>query len=239
MTTSFEGLDRSNLHGHVVEVLARGRGGKADLLVIEWRSQRAVLKDFVARALPFRLTGWLQINRELRAYRRLQGIPGVPRIYRRLDRYGFLMEEIHGRHLPRFRLRAIEQRRELLGQLGRILDAAHAAGVIHNDARGRDNTLVSEEGRVYLVDFAGAVCLAPGSLLHALLFKRLASVDAAAFLKWKAIMLPEELSEQERRRLRRYGLLRRLWFFNPKGWGRFDAVTRAGRGTSEEETRDR
>ena len=59
MTTSFEGLDRSNLHGHVVEVLARGRGGKADLLVIEWRSQRAVLKDFVARALPFRLTGWL------------------------------------------------------------------------------------------------------------------------------------------------------------------------------------
>jgi serine/threonine protein kinase len=224
MAAAFEGLGRSNLPEHIVEVLHRGSWGKADLSVAQYGGRRAVVKDFSTKSLPVRLIGWIQINRELRAYRRLQGIRGVPVIYRRLDRCAFLMEEIRGRLLPRFRHRSVDQRERLLAQLRSILDAAHAVGVIHNDARGRDNALVTEAGAVFLVDFAGAICLNPGGLLHRLLFAWLVRVDESAYLKWKAILHPEGLTVPERKRLRRYTVLRRLWIFNPKGWGRFGAL---------------
>jgi serine/threonine protein kinase len=148
------------------------------------------------------------------------------------------MEEISGRLLPRFRLRPVEERRDFLAQLRRILDAAHAAGVVHNDMRGHDNVLVSDDGRVHLVDFAGAICLRPGGPVHRLMFPRLARVDDAAFLKWKRILVPEDITPEEAELLRRYERLRRFWIFNPKGWGRKDPLA-AGADADSEKNRGR
>ena len=69
-----------------------------------------------------------------------------------------------------------------------------------------------------------------------LMFRWLVWVDETAFLKWKRILLPEELTLQEQTRLRRYARLRKLWIFNPKGRGRFDAVVEAGPAGAPEET---
>lgn len=236
MALAFEGLDRTNLTANTVQVLSQGKRGKADLRVVEWKGRRAILKDFAGKSLPVRLAGWLQIERELRAYRRLEGVAGVPRVYQRLDRYGFIMQEVQGRLLLLYRQHPIDQRRRLLEQVRRILDQAHAAGVIHNDVRGRDNVLLSSDGSVVLVDFAAAICFRPGSLPHRLMFSWLVWVDETAFLKWKRILLPEELTLQEQTRLRRYARLRKLWIFNPKGRGRFDAVVEAGPAGAPEET---
>jgi serine/threonine protein kinase len=210
-----------------MQTLTPGGWSKAALRRLDWAGGRAVLKDFAGKAAPVRLLGRLQIGREVRAYDRLRGIEGIPRFFGRVDPWAFLMEEIPGRHLPRYRLRAQGERAGLLAQLRGVLDAVHRAGVVHNDARGQDNVLVSDSGRVYLLDFAGAVCLAPGSRWHRWLFPRLVRADEQAFLKWKAILLPEEITSEESRSLRRYARWRRLWILNPKGWGRGPAVVRA------------
>ena len=114
-------------------------------------------------------------------------------------------------------LRKRDRRDDLLDQLLGILNAVHARGVIHNDLRGQDNTLVRPDGRVVLIDFAGAFRFRPGSAWHRLLFRRLSQVDRAAYLKWKRALRPESLTSEEERFLRRFARFRRLWVFNPKG----------------------
>ena len=93
----------------------------------------------------------------------------------------------------------------------------HARGVIHNDLRGKDNTLVRADGRVVLIDFAGAFRFRREGLWRRLLFHRLERVDEAAYLKWKRILDPQSLTAEEERFLRRFAIFRRLWVFNPKG----------------------
>ena len=105
----------------------------------------------------------------------------------------------------------------LLDQIRGVLDAVHARGVIHNDLRGQDNTLVRPDGRVVLIDFAGAFRFRAGSTWHRLLFRRLSQVDRAAYLKWKRTIRPEAITPEEERFLRRFARFRRLWVFNPKG----------------------
>ena len=73
------------------------------------------------------------------------------------------------------------------------------------------------DGRIVLIDFAGALRFRSGGFLHRLLFRRLARVDEAAYLKWKKILAPQSLTPEEERFLRRFALFRRLWVFNLKG----------------------
>ena len=218
---------RADSRPHILETITPGGWSKASLHVVMHEGRRAVLKDFSSKSLPVRWIGRLQIAREARAYRRLPGVPGVPAFYGRQGGLALLMEEIRGRALPRFRLRAEPERAALLAQLTETMQAVHARGVVHNDARGQDNALVSDTGRVYLLDYAGSICMLPGGLMHRLFFGLAQRADRAALDKWKAIMHPEALTTEERKRLRRYARWRRLWIFNPKGWGRGASVERA------------
>jgi RIO-like serine/threonine protein kinase len=117
--------------------------------------------------------------------------------------------------LRKFRKRG--GKKELLAALRETLDRIHERGVIHNDLRGKDNTLVRADGRVVLIDFAGAFRFRPGGTAHRLLFRRLSRVDEAAYLKWKRILDPQSLTPEEEKFLRRFAFFRRLWVFNPKG----------------------
>src|SRR5262245_66309459 len=121
----------------ILETITPGGWSKASLHVVMHEGHRAVLKDFSSKALPVRWLGRLQIAREARAYRRLSGVTGVPAFFGRLGGLALLVEEIKGRALPRFRLRAEPERAGLLDQLTRTMDAVHARGVVHNDARGQ------------------------------------------------------------------------------------------------------
>lgn len=198
------------------EYLHRGSWSKADLFLAGSPAGAIIVKDFAGKHPLIRLIGRLQIKRECRAYRALEGIEGVPRWLGRVDRYALALEKLDGAVLlQRFRKR--EGRRELLAAMRRTLDAVHARGVIHNDLRGKDNALVRSDGRLVLVDFAGAFLFRPGSFWHRVLFHRLVRVDEAAFLKWKTILDPESLTPEEARFLRRFAMFRRLWVFNPKG----------------------
>jgi len=197
------------------EYIHRGAWSKADIYLARAGGATLVVKDFAAKSLPIRLLGRFQVGRECRAYRALDGIDGVARWLGRIDAHALALERVEGTPLRKFRKRG--GRKELLAALRAVLDRIHERGVIHNDLRGKDNTLVRSDGRVVLIDFAGAFRFRPGGLWHRLLFRRLARVDEAAYLKWKRILDPQSLTPEEEKFLRRFAIFRRLWVFNPKG----------------------
>jgi serine/threonine protein kinase len=197
------------------EYVHRGSWSKADIYVVPTDRGSVVVKDFAGKPLVVRWLGRFQTARECAAYEALKGIDGIAGFLGRVDAHALLLERLEGTPLRKFRKRA--GGRELLAALRRTLDAIHARSVIHNDLRGKDNTLVRADGRIVLIDFAGALRFRNGGLLHRFLFRRLARVDEAAYLKWKKILDPASLTPAEEKFLRRFAMFRRLWLFNPKG----------------------
>ena len=197
------------------EFLHRGAWSKADIYAARAFGTQIVVKDFAGKSAPIRWLGRLQVGRECRAYEALAGIDGVARFFGRVDAHALALERVEGTPLRKFRKRG--GKKELLAALRAILDRVHDRGVIHNDLRGKDNTLVRSDGRVVLIDFAGALRFRKGGLWHRLLFGRLSRVDEAAYLKWKTILDPQSLTAEEQKFLRRFAIFRRLWVFNPKG----------------------
>lgn len=206
---------RDEIGAGVREVLVSGMGAKADVLVVDVAGGSVIVKDFAGRGLWARRIGQLQIRRELAAYRWLEGVPGIPALVGRIDSFALAIERIDGERLAFAALKPGDGPR-IVEELRAILDAIHARGVIHNDLRGRENVLLRRGGGLAVVDFAGAVRLRPGGLAHRFLFRRLATADEAAFLKWKGMIVPGSYTRQDEAFLRRFERWRGLWPFNPK-----------------------
>lgn len=172
-----------------------------------------MLKDFSAKG---RLTRWLGrflVSRESAAYRALSGVEGVPRFLGRVDPWSFAIEFVEGERLADA---AIPNARETLARLRALLDALHRRGVVHNDLRSRENLLVDRSGRLFVVDFAGALRLEPGGWPYRRLFPTLKAADDAAYLRWKERLAPGTLTAEERAAARRFARVRALWPFNRK-----------------------
>lgn len=174
-----------------------------------------MVKDFAGKGLWGRTIGRIQIGRETRGYRWLGDWPGVPRFLGRIDALALALERVDGRQLAFARDRHPEGR-EILSRLREWIDGLHAKGLAHLDLRGRENVLLRPDGRLVVVDLAGAVRLRPGGLLHALFFRFLAITDEAAYLKWKQLLDPERLTDEEQAFLHRFRRLRSFWIFNRK-----------------------
>jgi predicted Ser/Thr protein kinase len=159
----------------------------------------------------------VQIAREVRAYRALGPIDGVPRLVGVVDRLAVAIEYIEGEPLGRAGERT-KDGAEKLAQLRSILDRIHARGVAHWDLRARDNVLLDREGRVWVLDFASAVRFRPGSLAHRLLFGWCRLIDESAYLKWKRLLDAGPYSPREQRFVDRYRVWRSLWFHRRKAW---------------------
>ncbi|HEU4394355.1 MAG TPA: hypothetical protein VFS92_02245 [Planctomycetota bacterium] len=170
---------------------------------------RAVVKDF--RACPWLLRatyGRFVLAREVAAYERLEGVPGVPRFLGRVDADAFAVEWVPGRDLgkcPKGSLRA-----ETFERLAATVAEMHRRGVVHLDLRQRRNVLVDDAGVPRVIDYSSALCLRPGGWR----LRRLAPVDVSGVLKYKRRFLPESLTDDDRARLRRVERWRRWWPFS-------------------------
>lgn len=199
-------------------LLERGRRGKADFWLLECGPVPMVIKDFAGKNIWFRLLGRLQIAREVRAYGKLGSMRGVPELIGRIDAFALATKRIDGVPL-RYADSPHKGGARKLAQLRRILERIHATGVVHWDLRSMDNVLITHSDDICVVDFASAVWLPPGSLLHRLLFASFRKIDESAYLKWKQILGAGPYSEREISLLRRHRFWRSLWVFNPRRGG--------------------
>ncbi len=219
-------LDRAALEARRDAWLVRGRWSKADL----WTSRLedgtpVVVKDFAGKPLLARPWARVQVAREARFLLLLEKTGVVPRLLGRVGKDALVLEHLGGTPLHRHR-KGDPGRAEYLPRIAEALARVHALGVVHLDLRGRENVHVAEGDRVVILDWAGALAFRPGSFAHRVVFPWLRRVDETALVKWKVILAPETVTEEDRRFLARYARWRRLWPFNRKGLGRSSGVTR-------------
>lgn len=178
------GVDRSALAHSTERILNRGRWGNPDVLLVRTEGGLVVVKDFAPRRVWIRygLGRWL-LGREARAYLRLEGLPGVPRLLGRIDPDALVLEYRPGVLLSRSLAGKLP--RPFLSELEAAVAAMHRRGVVHLDLRHRSNILAGEDGHPVVLDFASAILLDPASVLGRIGLVLLAWIDLRALRKWR------------------------------------------------------
>jgi predicted Ser/Thr protein kinase len=120
--------------------------------------RRLLVKASTEGSLVAALCRWM-LRREHRAYRRLQGVEGVPYCYGLFSRCYLVLEFIDGQT---FRHATIEDHTRFFEQLLVIITSIHELGLAHGDLMRKENILVSRDQRPYVIDFGVSVARKPG-----------------------------------------------------------------------------
>jgi len=112
--------------------------------------------DFLGLPLAW-LGRWLT-RREAAIYRRLSNVPGVPDFVQQ-DRKNGLIHIYAPGHPLRRRERVNDQ---FFDRLQQLLDELHRRDIAYVDLNKRDNIIVGDDGRPYLIDFQISLCWPAG-----------------------------------------------------------------------------
>jgi hypothetical protein len=175
-------------------------GGRPGLLTARFDVVRleggelAVLKDLSGLPDPFRRAiGRVAVRRERRAYERLAGLAGIPRLLEARGPFALLLERVRG--TPLTLRHAVRDPSDFVPRLEGLLARVHARGVSHGEIR-LANVLADREGAPWLVDFATASVVDPPR--RSLLFRVQCRLDRYGWLMIKQHLTPGSLTPGER-----------------------------------------
>jgi predicted Ser/Thr protein kinase len=173
-----------------------GRGYQARTELLDTPAGRFVLKR--ARGpWPWRSLGEALIRREHAIYRRIAGIPGIPRCLALIDDRLLVLEHIAGGTFRR-RETEIGDWEQFFARLLETIRAIHAAGVAHGDLKRKDNILVGADERPYIVDFGVASVKRASSLSWGnAVFRWMRQYDYNAWVKLKYRRSVDALSAED------------------------------------------
>ena len=168
-------------------------------------------------SIPAAWIGVVLANRETRMYERVQDLACVPRLIGRVGKTGFLHAFVPGRPLGR------EERVSdtFFDELQQTLNVLHARHMAYVDLNKRQNILLGEDGKPYLIDFQISLYLPPqgwtrlGPLRW--LLRRFQAADHYHVLKHKRRLRPDLLTDAEAASLTRLSIWIRLhrWLARP------------------------
>lgn len=190
------------------KLLRDGRFANARVERVHVAGADWIFKDFSSRAFFVRHTvGRFLLGREVRALRRLQGIPGVPGDAFRVDAFSMAARFVPGRALADTPHGPFST--EFLLALEALLRQVHARGLVHLDTRGGGNLLIGPDGAPGIIDFQAA--LSTRGLLRPLR-RWLEGMDlSGVYKKWQRWQ-PDTLGDERLARLERQNRWRRWWF---------------------------
>lgn len=155
-----------------------------------------VLKTAMGRGAVLRARR-ATLDREYGAYRRLEGVPGVPRCHGMLDGRYLVLQYVRG---TPYREAVIEDRQRWFGLLLETLQACHERGVAHGDLKRKSNLLAGDDGRPWIIDFGLTVVRRDGfHPINHRLFAFFRQLDLNAWVKHKYQGRFDEVSEADRR----------------------------------------
>lgn len=156
-----------------------------------------MIKDYGDRPGWWRMTlGRYLLARECAAYRRLQGIPGIPALAGFIDPWAIATGFVEGRDLSLLRRGSVSA--NFFARLLDLLDSIHRAGVAQGDLHHRD-VIMGLSGDPFLVDFSTAVFCSPTAWgIRRRLFEAACASDRRAALKLKNRHVPDALTAEER-----------------------------------------
>ena len=133
------------------------------------------------------------IRREADVYRRLKGIPGIPRCYGCLDDGYLVLEHIQGDTLDALDV-GLTKRETFYARLLETLRLMHDAGVAHGDLKRKRNILVGPGEQPFVIDFGIAVV---ANDRRGLLFDIARQVDRNAWIKHKYRGRTKDISAED------------------------------------------
>jgi len=138
----------------MVKVLRHGDSRSAEVKLVEIGGDRFILKDFCRSSRWFRaIAGTYMAWREMTAYRRLEAVSGVPRLFSRFGIDGLLLEYIDC-HPDFVQVQKNFLRPDFYDEIRQILREIRERGVLHGDVCR--NVIVNKNGRPYLIDFGAS-----------------------------------------------------------------------------------
>jgi hypothetical protein len=140
--------------------------------------------------LPLRWIGRFLCRRETRFYRKLAGLPNVPKLIGLIGDTGFVHDYVHGRPLT-----AGEPVPDgFFDQCTELLAEIHRLGIAYVDTNKPENILLGDDGRPHLIDFQI-------SWDSPLFLKRMQREDIYHLLKHKRRLRRDELTPEELHRV--------------------------------------
>ncbi|MEW6079771.1 MAG: RIO1 family regulatory kinase/ATPase [Thermodesulfobacteriota bacterium] len=159
----------------------------------------AIVKDFSANGFLFRnIVGRFLIWREVKAYRKLEGVRGVPRLLRIDAGPSLVVEAITGMDLKQ----AIRQRKvgsAFFDALKALVDRIHERGMAHCDLKASGNILVGQDGNPYIIDWGASI--SAGEFRWPVLnriYGRFLVDDCRAITKHKLRCCPDAVGPEEK-----------------------------------------
>lgn len=184
------------------DVLARSNQGVVYRLSVEGRE--LAVKSAAGNG-PLLAINRHALKREFMAYRRLDGITGIPTCRGLVDDRFLVLDFIDARPF-----RDAEVGRDFFDRLLQTVQAMHTRGVAHGDLKRKSNLMVDPQGRPVVLDFGAATLLRQGRHpLNRKLFEFMRQTDLNAWVKLKYGGY-EGVSEADRAVLRRSWLERVL-----------------------------
>ena len=150
-------------------------------------------------------------QRELRFYRKLHDLPGIPRVLGMVGQTGFVLEYVHG--YPLARNASIPD--NFFDELLDLLRELHLRGLAYVDTNKTQNILVGPGGHPHLVDFQISWDLEEFGdwRLNRLWTAHLQREDLYHILKHKRRLRPDLVTAQERELAKRQSALLRFHRF--------------------------
>ncbi len=169
--------------GRPCELINVGGWGNGDVFRASVQGQEAIIKTYEFKSVWKRWIGRVLIARELKAYRALRNVPGIPGVLDQSATEAFAIEYVDAIKIS-YAVGRVDGDL-LVNRLRQLLAEIHSRGVFHLDLRNRGNVLVTSDGEPVLVDFASALVIQkprPWNRWLAFLGRRF---DAYGFQKWR------------------------------------------------------
>ena len=169
--------------------------------LLEENGKRAIMKDFSPNRFFYRnFVGRFLLWREEKAYRKLRGIQGIPALYRSVSGTALIFEAIPGRDMESLE-KTEEVPESFFDALEQLISRCHTRGVAHCDLKRAPNTILGDDGRPYVVDWAASISreefrIPPMNLIY----RRFMRDDHMAVIKLKLRHRPDAVTEKEKER---------------------------------------
>ena len=195
----------------VVKRITAEKTLKPDILIVKRGQQFLVAKDFRDKGWVARyIWGPLNLMYEKFLLNKLEGVTRVPQIIGLEDYNCLLISRIEGDEIKKCgHLLTKNSFDQLLG----ITDDLHSKGVLHLDLGHKSNIMVDQHGNPAIIDFNSSLYLPPNSFFRPLIHL-LAKVDSYSILRLKIKLRPQDSNPAEKRRVKNFLRLRKLWIFD-------------------------
>lgn len=195
----FEDLTLADISKKQCGILRKPSNTRPAVWRIEERGVKAVIKDFHYNGFWYKnIVGRFLVWRESKAYRRLEGLQGVPVFFRTIDGLALVVEEIQGTDMetPNVMKNLDDSFYE---DLKILINNIHKRGLVHCDLKRAPNIMKGDDGKPYIVDWAAAVSLRELRFFPLnLIYGRFLQDDLNAVTKLKLKHRPESVIPEEK-----------------------------------------